>query len=360
MKKWLLEHKKSILLSTLGTLLPMFIGCLFYNRLPEQVVTHWGADGIADGFGGKGMLVFGLPLILAGMNLLGMVLTALDPRQQEQNKKALRIIFWMMPLLSVLVSTLMYYAALGGALEIVNFVCPTMGVLMALIGNYLPKVKQNSTLGIKIYWTLHNEENWNKTHRLTGKVWMVCGILMPLLMLLPTAWMMGTLLAVIAIMVLVPLLYSWSIYKKHLEEGIAYDAPPKRNGQKAVSLIAPLVVIAIVAVMMLYGDITYTPGDTALQIEASFTATAQLQYDRVDGMELREDFDIGSRVFGIGSPRLSTGTFQNKELGNYSLYAYTGCDTVIIIRAGESWLVINAETPEETAALYQTLLEKIQ
>jgi hypothetical protein len=77
-------------------------------------------------------------------------------------------------------------------------------------------------------------------------------------------------------------------------------------------------------------------------------------------MELRQDFMIGMRVMGFSSPRLSTGTYQNEELGNYTLYAYTGCDTAILIRSGSNWLVINAETPEETTALYQTLLEKIQ
>ena len=359
MKNWFSEHKKSILLSTLGTLLPIFIGCLLYDRLPDQLALHWGADGAVDRYGGKGMLIFGLPLILAGINLLGMMFTALDPKQQGQNKKALRIIFWIMPLLSVLISTFMYCIALGSTVETVGFICPTVGILMAVMGNYMPKVKQNSTLGIKIYWTLSNEENWNKTHRMAGKLWTVCGVLMPLLMLLPTGWMMGMFFAVILMMVLVPVLYSRSIYKKHQEKGIVYKAAPKSTSQKAVTVFAALIVIATLVVFMFSGDITYTPGDTALRIEASFTTTAQLQYDRIDALELRENFNIGSRVIGFGSPRLSTGIFQNQELGNYNLYAYTTCNTVILIQCGENLLVINAETPEETTALYQTLLEKI-
>ena len=43
--------------------------------------------------------------------------------------------------------------------------------MFLLLGNYLPKIKQNNTLGIKISWTLTNEENWNKTHRFAETIW---------------------------------------------------------------------------------------------------------------------------------------------------------------------------------------------
>ncbi|MFQ8814402.1 MAG: SdpI family protein [Gallintestinimicrobium sp.] len=46
-----------------------------------------------------------------------------------------------------------------------------------VIGNYLPKVKQNNTIGIRVVWSLMDEENWNATHRFSGKLWMASGIL---------------------------------------------------------------------------------------------------------------------------------------------------------------------------------------
>ena len=36
-------------------------------------------------------------------------------------------------------------------------------LLFIVIGNYLPKIKQNNTIGIRIVWTLQDEENWNAT-----------------------------------------------------------------------------------------------------------------------------------------------------------------------------------------------------
>lgn len=35
-------------------------------------------------------------------------------------------------------------------------------LLFIVIGNYLPKIKQNNTIGIRIVWILQDEENWNE------------------------------------------------------------------------------------------------------------------------------------------------------------------------------------------------------
>ena len=58
MKIWLSEHKKSIFWSTVATLLPMVIGCIIWDQLPETMAIHWGVDGVADGYGSRGTAVF--------------------------------------------------------------------------------------------------------------------------------------------------------------------------------------------------------------------------------------------------------------------------------------------------------------
>lgn len=44
-------------------------------------------------------------------------------------------------------------------------------LLFIVIGNYLPKIKQNNTIGIRIVWTLQDEENLNATHSFSGRIW---------------------------------------------------------------------------------------------------------------------------------------------------------------------------------------------
>ena len=89
-----------------------------------------------------------------------------------------------------------------------------MGVLFIFIGNLLPKMQQSYTMGIKLPWTLHNEENWNKTHRLSGKVWVIGGII-----ILSTA-LWGNFLVLMAttlLMVLIPVVYSYCLYRKQTQ-----------------------------------------------------------------------------------------------------------------------------------------------
>ena len=50
-------------------------------------------------------------------------------------------------------------------------------LLFIVIGNYLPKIKQNNTIGIRIVWTLQDEENWNAAHSFSGRIWGTSGIL---------------------------------------------------------------------------------------------------------------------------------------------------------------------------------------
>lgn len=361
MKTWLKEYKWKIVLSTVLTLLPMLVGLLLWNQLPDTITTHWGADGVADGFSGKAFAVFALPAMMAGLNLLCCLGTALDPKQAKQNKKAMSLVFWIMPLISVCVCTFVYSAALGKAVDMFVLMPLLLGVMFVWIGNYLPKVKQNSTLGIKIYWTLYNEENWNKTHRLSGKISVVAGIVTMLSALLPAKWMIAVMVAAMLAIVLVPMAYSYRIFRGHKAQGISYAAPAETKGQKSakwVSLVLVLAILAGTAVVMFTGDITYTAAEDALQIRADFQGSLTVSYEQIDAIEWRDDFDIGIRSMGFGSPRLSMGNFRNDELGAYTLYSYNSCDTMILIRSGEKVLAINCQTAEETAALYQTLLIK--
>ena len=96
----------------------------------------------------------------------------------------------------------------------IEIVVPLLtGILLLVIGNYLPKTKQSYTMGIKLPWTLQSEENWTRTHRLSGFLWVLCGLVMiPLSLLrLWSGWLFGVLLAV---MVLIPAVYSYALHRK--------------------------------------------------------------------------------------------------------------------------------------------------
>ena len=78
-KNWL-----KILISCLITLSPIAFGLIMWNKLPEVMATHWGADGTADGMSSRGFAVFGLPTILLLLNIFAIFISSLD----KKNKKA--------------------------------------------------------------------------------------------------------------------------------------------------------------------------------------------------------------------------------------------------------------------------------
>ena len=116
-----------------------------------------------------------LPFILLGVHLICIFVTSKDKGNQEQSQKVFRMVFWIGPIMAVYISGIEYLAAEGKYSGIEEISVCVFGLLFLIIGNYLPKCKMNATIGIKIPWTYSSEENWNRTHRFGGKVWVACG-----------------------------------------------------------------------------------------------------------------------------------------------------------------------------------------
>ncbi len=357
------KHKWTVCLSSVVTLLPMLYGLLIWNQLPETMISHWGGDGVADGTAPKAFMVFGMPLIFLALNWLCMLGMTLDKKNAQSNKKIVAIIFWMMPVFSVAVSGTMYGIALEKEFNAFTFIPVLIGGLFLVMGNYLPKTTRNRTMGIKLRWTMGNDENWQKTHRLGGHLWVVGGALLILSAFMSIEFVIGVLIAVIAMIVLVPTIYSYRLYKKHKAEGIEYEPVFDKKSDKVAkgitAIMVPLILIGT-AVLMVVGDVSVTFGEEKFVVEATFSETLSIPYKNVDTVEYRESFDIGHREMGFGSPKLSTGTFRNEEFGRYTLYAYTGGEGCVILRQDEKVLVIVGKTAEETKAIYDNLALRIK
>ncbi len=206
-------NRKTLIITSIVTLLPMLIGIIYWNRLPDVMATHFGMNNEANGFSSKPLAVFGLPLFLLAVLWVAAFVTSNDPKRQNISPKMFTLVLWIAPIVSLVGAATMYPVNLGYELDISFFGELLLGLMFIIIGNYLPKARQNYTVGIKIPWTLANEENWNRTHRLAGYLWMICGILMILICLtrlVPGEWMVGLIL----IMTIVPCIYSFWLYAK--------------------------------------------------------------------------------------------------------------------------------------------------
>lgn len=208
------ENKKKLILTSVVTLLPILIGVLLWNKLPEQVPTHWNAAGEVDGWSSRAFAVFGLPCFLFAIHWICLLVTSADPKKQNIQGKPLNIVFWICPFISLLCAALTYGTALGAEFKVDKILPLFMGALFIVLGVYLPKCKQNYSVGIKLPWTLNDEENWNKTHKLAGKVWLVGGVAFFFLILVPASFMTIALLFIALVITTIPVVYSYLLYSQ--------------------------------------------------------------------------------------------------------------------------------------------------
>ncbi len=356
------KNKWKIIISSIIILFPMLFGLLMWNELPDTITTHWSADGTADGFSGKAFAVFGLPCITLVLHFICLLLTMLDKKQKEQNEKALGMIFWIMPMISLFTNGIVYRAAFGKEINL-SFVVPILlGLMFVFMGNYFPKIKQNRTLGIKVSWALHNEENWNKTHRLGGKIWVIGGLILLISAFLPTKAMVWVMIAVFTAIAVIPIGYSYYLYKQHQKAGIVYSIPPRSKAEKIVGTVSLIIVVMLlvgVAVLMLTGDISVNCEATSFKINATYWTDIEVEYAQIDTIEYRKDLDVGVRTNGFGSARLSMGVFQNEEFGSYTLYAYTGATEFVVLTAEGKTLVIGMSNAKDTQTIFESISKKI-
>ena len=355
------QYKKHLILSSLAIMLPALVGLIFWDQLPELMPTHWGISGEADRMGSKAFAVLALPLTLLAANWLCFFATRLDPKNKDRNRKPMTLVLWIMPAVSLFTSATMYSAALGYTLHLGAMLMIPMGLMFVVIGNYLPKCQQNHTIGIKISWTLANEENWNLTHRFGGKCWVIGGIVMAFCAFLPGKISIWVMLAGIFLLVLAPVLYSWRIYRRHKQQGIEYPHVAFAGGKKAkwTTIVFLSLLFVILGWIMFTGDITYAVGEDALTIEADFYTDITVFYDSIDSIEFREGNVPGIRTNGFNSARLLLGFFQNEEFGSYTRYTYTNPDGCIVLRSGSKVLLLSTAHYSQTLKLYMQLLEKI-
>ena len=205
-------ENKSFVITTLLCLVPMALGLALYARMPEQLPTHWDWQGNVNGYMSKPAVVLGLPLFFAAMNGLMHFSLRADPKRANIIGNIRVLIRWTMPVLSLIILPYTYLWALGWQQIPMEKLIPVLvGLLIMGLGNYLPKCRQNYTSGIKLPWTLYDEDNWNRTHRMAGRLWMVGG----LGIMVSAFWGGSTLLlAVILAITLIPGIYSYCLYRK--------------------------------------------------------------------------------------------------------------------------------------------------
>lgn len=216
MKKKAMKFSVPVFVLQLCIVSAMLItGWLLFDKLPDQIPSHWNIEGQVDSYTDKGTAIYLFPGITLAIALLFPLLSRIDPRKEKY--VLFRRPWLILQTAFVLFFAYMYfvtiYLTFHPEQSIERFIFIGIGVLFVVIGNYLGKVRQNYFIGIRTPWTLDNEEVWNKTQRIGGWAFLLIG-----LAVLIDAFFLWNLFAVMMIgtgvAILIPIFYSYFIHKK--------------------------------------------------------------------------------------------------------------------------------------------------
>lgn len=213
---------KTIITQLIICLLPLVYLFSVWNELPEVVPMHYNSSG-PDRFGSKTELVFVLIFMVAmafGTSLLVRNAHLIDPKYKDRMpgsamiKISWAILIFISAISIVIVYTTVSYSQTGSSFS-VKYILVGLCLLFVVLANFMNALKPSFFVGFRTPWTLSNEENWRRTHKIGARLMFVLGLLMGvLILLLPERFSDFIFLPGTVLMFGFPFVYSFWLYKK--------------------------------------------------------------------------------------------------------------------------------------------------
>jgi uncharacterized membrane protein len=207
---------KTEIIPILIIILSIILGGYFYANFPDQVPAHWNIEGEVDGYTSKIVSAVMMPAIMIGLYVMFWALPYIDPKKDryKQFSKTYQLFRTMIIIFLFVIYILTGLFALGYPINIGMAIPMLVGLMFVVMGNYMNKIKNNWFMGIRTPWTLSSENVWNKTHRLSGKLFMLVGIVMMSMPFLPENIGIALLITSVVLLTLGSTVYSYYLYTK--------------------------------------------------------------------------------------------------------------------------------------------------
>ncbi len=217
-----MKNKRTMMITSVLCILPEILSVILYQRLPQQIAVHWNSAGEINGYLPKAMAAFGMPVVFLLLNIFSNISLLYDPRRENQPKALRAIGIWMVPLISLILVPVTLIMSLGVKFPITTFSFTLTGIVFIITGNYLPKSRRNYVTGVRLPWTFHDPDNWNKTNRLAGRMLVGGGFIILVSGFLHVTSVfheVSVLIFIVILIVVIPFFYSFALYKKEQNTG---------------------------------------------------------------------------------------------------------------------------------------------
>ncbi len=195
-------------------------------QFPKQVPIHLDYTGMVDRYGPRWViLIFGFIPVILDLALMAYRAKTKNNTKASANRKTENILFLAVTFFMLVITWLqVYVASLADQpqvphLLIAPIILVPLGILLIVISNFFGVIKQNRWMGIRVSWTLKDEEVWKRTHRLGGYYGVAGGfcILIGGIAAYFTGnviWAFSLLAVGVILIVVVPIIYAGCLYHK--------------------------------------------------------------------------------------------------------------------------------------------------
>jgi uncharacterized membrane protein len=199
---------------------PAVLAAILYAGLPESIPVHFNAAGQADKFDHKSSIWVHTSILFViglGVYLLVSNIHKIDPKKTASiSTDTYKTIAMIVVVFLALINTVIVLSMSNTFknFNIIKLVLPSVGLLIAVMGYFMRNIKPNYFIGLRLPWTLEDEDNWAATHQLAAKLWVPSGIVMAVSSLIfPFMTSFIITMALTMVIVLIPSIYSYRFFK---------------------------------------------------------------------------------------------------------------------------------------------------
>jgi uncharacterized membrane protein len=213
-----IETKKTYFLLLLTfSLVPVIYLLVVWNTIPAQIPLHFNSSFEVDSFGPKNNLLIRaivISVVAFACCIIVLYNNKFDPKVVATNDR-----FRKIAMITTLFLTALNFILINSSLSTDKIarseIILLIGIFITTLGNYLPNIKPNYFVGFKLPWTLEDPVNWKKTHAFAGKLWFFSGFLIVIIwILVKNSLLIKLFLVVILIITILPIVYSFYLFKK--------------------------------------------------------------------------------------------------------------------------------------------------
>jgi uncharacterized membrane protein len=214
-----MSTRNTIIVASILIIFATLVGIALWDRLPEQMASHWDANDQVNGYMSRFWSVFLMPLITTGLFLLFLAIPNIDPLKaniaQFRETFNLFIVLFVGFMLYIYFLTLLWNLGYTG-FNMSEAMLPALGLLFFFLGYLMRKSKRNFFIGIRTPWTLSSDRVWDETHRVGSVLFMISGVLAFLGSFFGGMTAFWFIFVPMMVSVLVTLVYSYILYQREI------------------------------------------------------------------------------------------------------------------------------------------------